>query len=218
MKTYYKLVYLCIVFLPSILMVSCQHPLMPDSENQTSYTEQTQIWYNSRTKEQRKDSIPDIIPSYSTLAAVYNEVASLSNEEVYKKIGGKVYQNHINNPEQFSNSCVLRVSYALNGISVHNIKYERGNTISGDANRDGVLEWYYFRVIDLKYYLTNRYGSPIYAKNIADLRGKKGIIIFLDCDFGDTATGHASIWSGEYCLDEYYNASKCKSIYLWEAS
>mgnify|MGYP000194525112 CR=1 FL=1 len=129
-----------------------------------------------------------------------------SAEDVFSAIGGKVKANN------FTNSCAVRISKALN-YSGHPISYIPPNlTVSGD---DGL--WYIYRVTEMIKYLTNKFGPPdIIIKNKpyqSALRGKKGIIVF-EVDAWDDASGHATLWDGNFCSDKcYFDLSK--KVMLW---
>lgn len=157
-------------------------------------------------------SITKNMPSYSTLSSKFNEVAKMGSADVYQKIGGNIYNNYLSNPTLYANACALRISYALNQITGHEIAFTEGKTVSGDVDRNGTKEWYYISIINLTDYLNNTYGS---AKKLSreQIQGKKGIIKLTDCNWSD-ATGHIDVWDGNTCLSHDY--SVCQTVYFWE--
>ncbi|MBC7388600.1 MAG: cytoplasmic protein [Opitutaceae bacterium] len=134
-------------------------------------------------------------------------------KDAWKVIGRKVWYNHVNNPDDFANSCAIRISHALNQSGVP-IVYSKGKTILGENHL-----WYYYRVKDLKQFLTDWYGdADIKVTDKKGLVGKKGIICF-DIDIWIDATGHFTLFDGNKALggehdSDYYfkNASK---ISIW---
>lgn len=157
------------------------------------------------------------LPSYTTLSTKFQEVSKLTASEVCKKIGGNVYYNYQNWPDQYNNACALRISYALNLASA-NIPYEAGITISGDANSDGTKEWYYYKVADLVNYLNHTYSQceSYETDNTvpSEIAGRVGIICYQDCNWSD-ATGHIDIWDGTKSIGtDYYN--NCGTVSFWE--
>lgn len=144
-------------------------------------------------------------PSFDNMSNNYP--GDETSEEVYKLIGGKVYQNHLNDPAKYENSCALRLSRALN-YSGAEIPYIEGQTGSGS---DG--KWYFYRVSDLKKYLTNTYGSVDLTGNASDFANKKGIILFQNCGWSN-ATGHLDLWNGNGCGNHCY-WNQCNDASLW---
>lgn len=151
-------------------------------------------------------------PSYNTLSAKYKTVAKLSSADIYKLIGGVVYENYNSNPTGFANSCTLRLSYALNMCGDDSmISYSSGKTGSGDADNNGTNEWYYYRVLDMTDYLNDTYGH-YETVTLNEIQGKTGIIGFSDCGW-DNATGHLDIWDYDKCLNKGYDS--CQTVYFW---
>jgi hypothetical protein len=129
-----------------------------------------------------------------------------SAEDVFDLIGGKVKANN------FTNSCAIRLSRSLN-YSGHPVSYIPPNlTVSG-----GDKNWYIYRVTEIVKYLTIKFGPPdIVVKNKPyqpELRGKKGIIVF-EVDGWDDASGHATLWDGNFCSDKCYFPLS-KKVMLW---
>ena len=144
-------------------------------------------------------------PAFSLMLANYP--GKLTSADVYKLIGGKVYQNYLNNPTAYQNSCSLRLSYALNASGA-SIPFISGQTGSGD---DG--NWYFYRVSNLTDYLSTTYGPPDLVGNSATFAGQNGIILFQDCGWSD-ATGHLDLWNGSSCSGHCY-WDQCGSASLW---
>ena len=148
------------------------------------------------------------------LIEMFNNVAKMDADKVYKLIGGSVLNNHISNPKDFSNACALRLSYALNMIKDFEIPYANGQTLSGDVNRDGVKEWYYFRMEDIKTYIDNISSGTFKKVSKNEIIGKKGIISFGDCNWSN-ATGHVDVWDGSKVLGDDHS-NDCDEIYFLE--
>lgn len=144
-------------------------------------------------------------PNFSTFKKNYP--GSLSAGDVYKLIGGKVYQNYQSDPQKYANSCALRLSRALNYSGVK-IPYIAGQTGSGSDKN-----WYFYRVNDLKNYLIKIWGNPDLKGDQKKLQGKTGIILFQDCGWSD-ATGHLDVWNGSSCEHECY-FDVCGQSSLW---
>lgn len=154
------------------------------------------------------------LPNYNSISDKFSVVAQMSSPDVYKLIGGKVYENYLSNPEAFANACALRLSYALN-MSGEDFKilFSEGKTGSGDADGNGIKEWYYYRVTDMVDYLNANYGE-FEIVTMQNIEGRKGIIGYSDCNWSD-ASGHLDIWNGEDCLSNDYS-DDCDTIYFWE--
>jgi RHS repeat-associated protein len=157
-------------------------------------------------------------PSYNNLSSNYLG-SNYTSDEVYNKIGGKVLTNHINNPTDFSNSCALRLSYALN-YSGAEIPYHKGKTGSGADKL-----WYFYRVSDIKKYLLDTYGAPTIIQ-VTDsdfdkkVKNAQGIIAF-DVSGWNDASGHVTLWDGNNCGDHCYfpqnlqQGVKLVSVSIW---
>ncbi len=146
------------------------------------------------------------LPKYATISSNFLKVASLSPEEVCKLIGGKVQWNYQNTTD-FKNACAIRLSYAFNQISGHQIPYTPNQTVSGNDSH-----WYFYRVTDMVAYLRYNYGDPVRITSDM-IKGKKGIIWQSDCGWGD-ASGHLDIWNDTNALQKYYTI--CEDLYFWE--
>ncbi len=138
-----------------------------------------------------------------------NYPGTQSSGDVYKLIGGKVYQNYVSDPIKYANSCALRMSRALNYSGVK-IPFIKGQTGSGS---DG--KWYFYRVSDLNNYISNDLGWTVdmTGSSASDFANKKGIIMFQDCGWRD-ATGHFDLWNGSGCAHECY-WNQCDNASLW---
>lgn len=132
----------------------------------------------------------------------------LTAEQVKDKIGGNVDATWI------TNTCVIRLSYALNRAGFLIPANARGLTTvrGGDDLR------YAFRVREMESYLRRVVGPPKIVSTNRDefakkFSGKKGIIMF-KVDTWSDATGHFDVWDGtKPAHDEYFlEASK---VMLW---
>jgi len=134
---------------------------------------------------------------------------SLTTDEVYSLIGGKVNANHISNSLAFSNTCALRLSWALNK-SGNPIPFTRNETGSG---ADGM--WYFYRVEALSGYISSMLGAPdIESTDPADFAGQQGIIQFQVSGWTDS-TGHFTLWDGtQSAHGEYWSNSY--NVRLWK--
>lgn len=146
----------------------------------------------------------------------------------YFYIGGQVYKERLRSPKNYANACALRVSYALNlsgmrippKISVLPVTEKGGNRILRGGNEyvvKGDSYYYIYSVENMITFLEYVWGKPEVSFNVpkgvsqtSALKNmkKKGIIIFYISGYSD-ATGHATIWDGEMCLDgtTYYEPS-----------
>ena len=128
------------------------------------------------------------LPNYNDLEYNYPILGTV--DEIKEKIGGNVNQEH------YKNSCIMRVSKALNYA---------GALIPHDSPRfrtqrgaDG--KYYGLRVNEFWNYMLRTYGkptvhSPIGQKiNRDEFAGIRGIIGF-HVKFND-ATGHFTLWNG----------------------
>ena len=127
-----------------------------------------------------------------------------SSEEVKHKIGGAV------NMAWVTNTCVIRVSYALNkaGEPIPNGWPGLATAKGGDGKR------YAYRVKEFKPYLDKKYKkADISGTSRTAFEGKKGIIMF-DVQGWSDATGHFDLWNGSNArYSEYFD--KASTIYLW---
>jgi Type VI secretion system (T6SS), amidase effector protein 4 len=152
---------------------------------------------------------------YSTLALNYPTPAEHPTEvantySIWKLVGGKVQQN--GESGTFTNSCAIRMSHALNGSGIQ-INFASGKTSSG---KNPPKWWYYFRVNDLKDFISDIFGTAdSYTKEEFKKNCKKGIVI-LNVPWQD-ATGHADLWDGKHMIDGHDDyIDLATSIQFWE--
>ena len=127
-------------------------------------------------------------PSSSSLQANYPG-DNYTSTQVYKLVGGNIYQRYQDDPVAYANSCALRLSYALNKAGAPIPKLS-GTAKGGDGMN------YFFRVKDLGNYMNATYGAPdINGKSRSLYSGEQGIIEFNVSGWSD-ATGHFTIWVG----------------------
>lgn len=72
--------------------------------------------------------------------------------------------------------------------------------ISGDVDRNGIKEWYFYKVSDIKNFLDSKIDGT-YKKigSMSEIAGKKGIICYGDCNWSE-ATSHVDVWDGNKVL------------------
>ncbi|QIU94580.1 T6SS effector amidase Tae4 family protein [Bacteroides faecium] len=159
--------------------------------------------------------VPQIdLPPFSTVDIKFGVVAKMEAPKVYELIGGKVYQNYLSNPA-YVNACTLRLSYALNMCGgSHRIPYSSGKTGSGDADRDGSREWYYYKVVDMIDYLDQKYGIHEVV-TVDEIQDKKGIVGQVDCE-GWGGGGHVDIWDDANTVSADRLYPECETLYFWE--
>lgn len=151
-------------------------------------------------------------PSYAQMQPYYPLGGP---EQVKSLIGGRVNQNWI------TNTCVIRVSRALN-YAGHPIP---GNFSGLLTVRGGDNKHYALRVREFKRYLIAKYGQPDLAHQNPGLSGavpqsfigKKGIILFEVSGWSD-ATGHVTLWNGSRCVNNDCYWDKARSVFLWESN
>jgi type VI secretion system (T6SS) effector Tae4 (amidase) len=150
------------------------------------------------------------LPNLAALVANYPNFDT--KEEVYDLIGGKVKEN------DFDNSCVIRVSRALNYSNCPVLRTEWARTVSGSDHK-----WYAFRVAEFVNYMIHEFGSPdIVAKaaneqgptSNASFQGHRGIIGFKVGKW-DGATGHFDLWDRDHCVHAEYFADAYE-VLLWK--
>jgi hypothetical protein len=132
-----------------------------------------------------------------------------------------------------TNTCVIRLSYALNNSKIPDFRVNpdksrsRLHIITDQAQPSRGP--YAFRVDEFVKYMVSRYGRPSFAKSLNDpdiarsrmptyslrnaFNGKKGIILFV-VDFSD-ATGHFDVWDGAKASHEDY-FSRATHVFLWQ--
>jgi RHS repeat-associated protein len=140
----------------------------------------------------------------------YPTDASGDQTSIWDLIGGKVLWNHQNNPDQFSNSCAVRLSYSLNygGIT---IPFASGQTISGNDKN-----WYYYRITSMQKYLNSVVGTPTAYRPSTwqqQLAGQTGIVLF-NVPWGD-ASGHLDLFDGNTTVDGKDYSSEATQVLFW---
>ena len=135
-------------------------------------------------------------------------------------------REHNRSPHTYANACALRVSFSLNMAGMHipaSVSVLPVTKIGGKRILRGGVEYipdgdkyyYIYSVENLISFLEYTWGKAdklIYvSKGDSQLEllrkmNKKGVIIFYISGYSD-ATGHATIWDGEKCLDNssYYD-------------
>lgn len=152
-------------------------------------------------------------PKFENLWESYKEVNKIASE-VYKIIGGNVYENYIHGQKigsnAFENACALRMSRAFNygnfkipsGVSI----IPNPNDISRWRGKDGFA--YIFRVNDIIKFIELSFKKPEYKiktngvnkRNEIVNVNKKGIIIFKVKNWSN-ASGHVTLLDGNSCAD-----------------
>lgn len=139
----------------------------------------------------KKDNVKlkkKIMVSYSMLSRAFADVKNLEVPALGRFIGGKVGQNIV--AGTFKNGCAIRMSYAFN---------RSGNSISSNdgavsSGADG--SWYLYRVKDFITFVKKTInGASLSGNSAASFYGKKGVIVFSGCGWGD-ATGHIDLFDG----------------------
>jgi hypothetical protein len=135
------------------------------------------------------------LPSFSSLWANY---PNGDPDAVKSMIGGHV------NATWITNTCVIRLCYALNHSGYH-VHGDSGlHVVSG---KDGLM--YGYRVAEFKPYLEHHFGAPRRFGTGA----QTGIICFEVHGWSD-ATGHFDLWDGGQCRHEGY-FDKASAVWLW---
>lgn len=153
------------------------------------------------------------LPDFKLMVPFYPALQSA--EQIKIQIGGDVNQEH------YKNTCIMRVSMALNYTN-HPIPSDR-EVFRTKKGKDG--KWYGLRVDEFWNYLLKNYGKPTVSErrpkdkpiSIEKFSGIRGIIGFRVPFKG--ATGHFTLWDGDKLLydggyDYFTNATEAA---LWEA-
>lgn len=148
---------------------------------------------------------------FEKLSFYFNDLAKMTSDKVYKKIGGKVAENHSEEPEKYANACALRMSYALNSMGI-TIPYIKGETGSGDIDRDNIKEWYFYRVADVQKFIESKFGKFQKVNSLEDIKDKKGFISYDDCVWNGK---HIDVWDGTTVLSNDYR-DQCDDLYFLE--
>lgn len=145
--------------------------------------------------------------SYATLSYYFARVKDLSPSQIGSLIGGKVEINI--KGRIFENACAIRLSYAFNYSGLPISPYD-GKVSSGKDKR-----WYLYRVEDMRGFIKRHIGgTPIKGRSPKDFKGKKGIIIFSDCNWRN-ATGHVDLFNGKTVEGHGY-FDFCEAAILYE--
>lgn len=170
----------------------------PDRENHTdpNKNEDSDPPYKKFNKEQLLNALKAI---YGTKTSPQLEELGIpSNKYIADWIGGKVQENFNNDPA-YRNTCALTLSLVLNLLGgEHSLGYKEGQTSSGDFNRDGTQEWYYYRASDLRDHLINTYGEAKKYDHTDDIpQGKQGFIYYSEFYGSDGLTlfTHIDYWN-----------------------
>jgi len=162
----------------------------------------------------------------------------IDTEDLYDEIGGGLPENYNKDPNNWENSCVIRMSRGLNysGVLLPSKTPSKGGAITG---KDGYNYW--VRVRDMKKFLENEFGTPNVEADggesaVNEFKHRKGIIAF-DVVGWSNSTGHVTLWDGtdlsyapghnslEYHPELYYfqmkyiergKTIKTTKVYLWE--
>lgn len=136
--------------------------------------------------------------------------------EVKKRIGGGV------NADWITNVSAIRISAALNAAGQPIPAGPAGSVAGLHTVRGGDKANYAYRIAEMNAYILSKYGPPTvslkagpYGSAPAILKGKRGIIQFVDCGWSDAA-GHLDLWDGSKVVGKGY-FEICKQIVLWDA-
>lgn len=135
-------------------------------------------------------------------------------DNIYNLVGGEVMQARVDYPNETTNTCALKVSYALNGSGII-IPDLAGQTLEGSdgkfyfLNAKALCEWMKKTFINYEEYEDSEYSNP----NIHTLlNGQKGIIISIYNVGG--VTGHSDIYLGSGCAS-YLNCAVGGTVFWW---
>jgi hypothetical protein len=136
-----------------------------------------------------------------------------NNEEVYKKIGGKVEKNK---PSFKDNLGAVKMSYALNRSNNLIIQQPNNQTVSGytsDDEKKMNKKWFFYRKDDLESYIKskNQHDEKIVLSKGEDvkqkLHGKTGIVFF-EQSGKDGSTGTTTLWDGKDFIQPEHDQSE----------
>ena len=107
----------------------------------------------------------------------FRQAAAMNASQFYNFLGGNAAVNYNSDPVGFSNACAMRLSYALNQAGL-SIGFHSGQTISGDVDKDGTKEWYFYKVSDMLPFLNSSLGQgeQYDPSDLTDIDGRRGII------------------------------------------
>jgi len=134
------------------------------------------------------------LPSFNSLWTNYPNGQA---DEVKALIGGNI------NMAWVTNTCVIRICYALNRCG---IRVTEGDGLHTARGGDGYR--YGFRVSEFKVWMENRFGPPEKFGS-----GQQGIIMF-DVNVWSDATGHFDLWDGSACRHQGY-FDVAASTHIW---
>lgn len=173
-------------------------------------------------------SLVDNYPAYANFGFVQTNV--ISALDLYKKIGGNFADNALKRSKgvveiekPFLNSCTVRLSHALNLAGLRIAKnMKRVRTLPGKTHMN-----YIFGVLEMKRYLTRKFGNPdisiadkslTAAEKESPFTGHQGIIIFL-IKYKD-ANGHLTLWDGNdiggATSSKEHNFELASEVHLWK--
>ncbi|MDO7929186.1 type VI secretion system amidase effector protein Tae4 [Pseudomonas sp. KFB-139] len=142
-------------------------------------------------------------PRYSDLWEAYAEVGSMESAAVYDLVGGEAAELRRQIPDNYANSCALRMSRAFNygGYKVPRGTIIKNKSIYRVRGSDGLA--YILRVNDMIDFLKYNWGKPDLVMAPGDdalMAGKKGVIV-IEADGWEDARGHVVLWNGEVTSD-----------------
>lgn len=160
--------------------------------------------------------------NFAALVRAYEDNVNGTSDKV-KALIGRADEDWI------VNTCVIRVSYAMNQSGVPDMRLVKREGLSLISDRADISRGpYAYRVQEFSRYLIQRYGRPSVIKEVASnsvedprapFKGKKGVILFVVNSWSD-ATGHFDLWdgdrgeSGEVIHEAYFN--NASYVFLWE--
>jgi hypothetical protein len=123
------------------------------------------------------------------------------------------------------NTCVIRVSYAMNQIPA--LKIDRTVTTFSNKTMNYLAHkpaatadlHYLYRVEEFAGYMLRKFGKPqVSATRGMDMRaavaGKKGVILFVVKGWTD-ATGHFDLWDGQKAAHQEF-FDQAGDVFLWQ--
>ena len=153
----------------------------------------------------------------------------------YELVCGELYDKFKNAPQIYENTCVLRMSYALNygGIPITkptpNTKIFIGNdeklyVLGSQDIRDFLyVKWKYQEPYNPKFMNSKQENESFYKNELLQF-SKNGIVVMRIEGWGESAYGHTTLWDGEnkrflddsnYLLDTRSNVI-VRQLYFWE--
>jgi RHS repeat-associated protein len=129
----------------------------------------------------------------------YPTISSPGLKTIWDVIGGQVATIDSKDPKHPTNSCAIRLSYAINHSGVNIAKTRM--TLSGSDGRN-----YYANLDDLVQFLTNTFGRPsqyTQTQFVERTGGNQGVVVFFA--HWTNATGHATLWNGKGFVDGQFS-------------